>query len=119
MARQPDEPKGQGRSRLMASNQTSRSLYLERRVYQGRRLVDAAKLLPVIGVLLFVVPALLMGTPGGPDAGASTAMRLVYFFFIWACLIATCAVIARGLAGGHARTTRHGPAAAKPPEDAG
>jgi len=92
---------GQGRRRVgLKSNTTSsRTLFLERRVYQNRRLGDAAKLLPIIGMLLFVMPALLLGTPGAGNETGTTALRLVYFFFVWICLIGTCATIARGLAG--------------------
>ena len=97
----PQEPKGQGRRRigLTSTNSTSRTLFLERRVYQRRRLIDAAKLLPLVGLFLFVAPALILGTPGEENASGTTALRLIYFFFVWACLIATCATIARGLAG--------------------
>ncbi|RLJ60069.1 hypothetical protein BCF46_0263 [Litoreibacter meonggei] len=96
-----EEPKGQGRRRirLTATSPNSRSLFLERRVYQRRRLIDAAKLLPIAGLFLFVVPALILGTPGEENASGTTALRLIYFFFVWACLIAVCATIARGLAG--------------------
>ncbi|SHE36587.1 hypothetical protein SAMN05444273_101216 [Litoreibacter ascidiaceicola] len=98
---EPEEPKGQGRRRigLTATSPNSRTLFLERRVYQRRRLIDAAKLLPIVGLFLFVVPALILGTPGEENATGTTALRLIYFFFVWACLIATCATIARGLAG--------------------
>lgn len=97
----PEEPKGQGRRRirLTATSPNSRSLFLERRVYQRRRLIDAARLLPIAGLFLFVMPALILGTPGSENASGTTALRLIYFFFVWACLIATCATIARGLAG--------------------
>ncbi|SFR51797.1 hypothetical protein [Litoreibacter janthinus] len=96
-----DEPKGQGRRRirLSATSPNSRTLFLERRVYQRRRLIDAAKLLPFAGLFLFVVPALILGTPGSDNAAGSTSLRLIYFFFVWICLIATCATIARGLFG--------------------
>ncbi|WP_298256723.1 hypothetical protein [uncultured Litoreibacter sp.] len=96
-----DQPKGQGRRRigLTHTNTSSRSLFLERRVYQHRRLVDAAKMLPILGLFLFVIPALLLGTPYGDGTSGTTSVRLGYFFFVWLSLIATCAVIARGLTG--------------------
>ena len=97
----PEESKGQGRRRirLTATSPNSRSLFLERRVYQRRRLIDAARLLPIAGLLLFLMPALILGTPGSENASGTTALRLIYFFFVWACLIAICATIARGLVG--------------------
>lgn len=95
------QPKGQGRRRITLTNTstTSRPLFLERRVYQHRRLSDAAKLLPIAGLFLFLMPALLLGSADGDAATGATSLRLIYFFFVWICLIATCAVIARGLAG--------------------
>lgn len=78
----------------------SNPLFLEREIYRRRRLIDAAKWLPLAGVVLFVGPALLLGSPTSEAEGARTATRLVYFFFIWVCLIATCAVISRGLVRG-------------------
>lgn len=79
---------------------SGRPLFLERQIYRHRRLIDAAKWLPLAGLLLFVVPALLVGTPGPASQGGTTAVRLVYFFFVWLCLIAICAVIVNGLSKG-------------------
>ncbi|PTX56261.1 hypothetical protein C8N43_0916 [Litoreibacter ponti] len=77
---------------------SARQLFLERAVYRRNRLIDAARLLPLLALFAFVVPALFLGTPGGDSEGGNTSLRLVYFFFVWLCLIATCATIARGLA---------------------
>lgn len=63
-------------------------VFLERQSYRRRRLMDAARLLPVMGALLFAVPLLW---PGADDAGAvdpvpmSHAIR--YIFAVWALLI--------------------------------
>lgn len=71
------------------------SEFLERSVYRRRRLLDAVKLLPILGLLVFLVPALILGESAG-----STATRLIYFFFCWAGLIACCALLVRALTTG-------------------
>lgn len=70
-------------------------LFLARRSYRRRRLMDAARLLPLLGVVLFFMPALWhpAQTPA-PDTGRG----LIYLFAVWAFLIATAMVLARGLA---------------------
>ena len=66
--------------------------YLEQSVYRRRRVMDAIKLLPILGGCLFLMPALIVG-----DEGGATATRLVYFFFAWFALIGLCAVLVRAL----------------------
>ena len=55
-------------------------LFLARRTYRRRRLVDAIRLLPILGVFLFFLP-LLWGQ------GASTTTGLFYLFGAWFFLI--------------------------------
>lgn len=69
-----------------------RTEFLEQSTYRRRRLIDAVKLLPVLGMCLFLVPALILGGGSG-----TTASRLVYFFVCWAALIALCAGLVRAL----------------------
>ncbi|WP_076485499.1 hypothetical protein [Rhodobacter aestuarii] len=73
----------------------STPLFLARRSYRRRRMMDAARLLPLFGVVLFTLPALWR-----PDAGAhpDTARGLIYLFTVWALLVALAAALARGLA---------------------
>jgi len=71
-----------------SEHKPGRTTFLERSVYRRRRLIDAIKLLPVLGACL----ALILGGEAG-----STALRLVYFFFIWVVLIMLCAVLVRQL----------------------
>ena len=66
------------------------TVYLEKRVYRLRRLTDAAQLLPIFGVLLFLVPLLW--------ASAATTRGVIYIFAIWAALIAVSAVFSYFLA---------------------
>jgi peptidoglycan/LPS O-acetylase OafA/YrhL len=66
-------------------------LFLARAVYRKRRLRDAARLLPLLGVFLLVLPALwTKPASGGAD--------WVYVFVVWAGLIGLAFALAPGLA---------------------
>ncbi len=65
-------------------------LFLARAVYRRRRLRDAARLLPLVGLLLVLLPGL------GQEDG-SNAVDAVYLFLIWFLLIVAAALIAPGL----------------------
>ncbi len=71
-----------------AAEQKAPSVFLERQTYRRRRLMDAARLLPVLGALLFAVPLLW---PGADDSGSAAAMptsrAIRYIFGVWALLI--------------------------------
>lgn len=69
-------------------------LFLARAVYRRRRLRDAARFLPLLGLLLLLLPAL--GGAGG-GAGGGDVSDAIYLFVIWALLIATAALLAPGL----------------------
>lgn len=71
------------------------TVYLERRTYRRRRMMDAARLLPVLGVLLFLVPLFWAPDPVQP---AATARGMAYIFAVWAGLILASAWISRCLA---------------------
>lgn len=64
-------------------------LFLARATYRRRRLRDAARLLPVVGVFLLVLPLLW------PQGGAGSAV--VFVFVVWALLIGLAALLAPGL----------------------
>lgn len=66
-------------------------LFLARAVYRRRRLRDAGRLLPVLGLLLLILPGL--GHAGTESAGQTA----VYIFAVWALLIAAAAALAPGL----------------------
>ncbi|WP_395005911.1 hypothetical protein [Cypionkella sp.] len=68
-------------------------LFLARAVYRRRRLRDAARMLPLLGLFLLLIP-LLWGTPDGKGAGTT----VVYVFWVWGVLIALAAYLAPGLA---------------------
>ena len=61
-------------------------LFLERRSYRQRRLMDAARLLPLLGALLWMVP--LLWPRSQPDQGhdaaaVSTSSAILYMFAVW------------------------------------
>jgi peptidoglycan/LPS O-acetylase OafA/YrhL len=64
-------------------------LFLARATYRRRRLRDAARLLPVVGVFLLVLPLFW------PEGGAGRAV--IFVFVVWALLIALAALLAPGL----------------------
>lgn len=73
-----------------------RPLFLARAPYRRRRLRDAARLLPVLGLFLLLLP-LLWTT----DAGITLhSADVIYFFSVWLGLIGLAAAFAPGLRGG-------------------
>jgi hypothetical protein len=61
-----------------------RPLFLARQGYRRRRIMDAARVLPLIGAFLFFVPLLWSGADG---RDAATRAGVVYLFLIWVGLI--------------------------------
>jgi hypothetical protein len=68
-------------------------MFLGRETYRRRRVIDALRLLPVIGGFLFLVP--LLGAGAGDR---STAWGGVFLFAAWLGLIVASAVLVRLLA---------------------
>jgi len=77
--------------------QSGPTVFLERRTYRRRRLRDAARLVPLIGAVLLILPLL-----GQQEAGAQRATTGVgiYVFGVWLGLIVFSAVTARALSRG-------------------
>lgn len=67
--------------------------YLEHQAYRRRRIMDAARLMPVLGLGLVMLPMLWIG---GRNVD-STASGLVYLFAVWVVLIVLAAWVARRL----------------------
>lgn len=67
------------------------SVFLHRANYRQRRLRDAAKLVPFIGILLWSIPLMWQSDPAGGSMGSA---GLVYIFGVWVFLIVLTAVLA-------------------------
>lgn len=70
-------------------------LFLKRGSYRKRRLRDAARMLPFVGLLLFIMPVLWAQDGGVRDGTAGDGM---YLFAVWLGLLAVAAAMAPGLA---------------------
>ena len=70
-------------------------LFVARRTYRRRRLMDAARLLPVFGAFLFLLP--ILWEPAVSDT-RDTAPDGIYLFLVWALLIVSARLLAPGLA---------------------
>lgn len=84
-----------------------RPLFLDRRRYRRTRLLDAARLLPVMGAALLLVP-LLWSAPG-QGRPPSNAGALLYLFGIWAGLVVAAFVLSRLLRPGEEPEDGAGP----------
>jgi len=74
-------------------------LFLAKESYRRRRLGDAARLLPFLGLALLMLPALWQ----------TTAAAMIYIFVVWAFLIVLVAILSHRLLatepdGGETRT---------------
>lgn len=75
-------------------------VFLERQTYRRRRMTDAARLLPLLGIGLFAIPLLW------PRAGnssltepVSTSGATLYIFLAWAFLIVASAFLGGRMRG--------------------
>lgn len=73
----------------MTDQNTNTTLFLERRSYRRRRVMDALRLLPIVGLLLWLFPVFWPNAKDGPDAPASVSMSgaVTYVFLVWVVLI--------------------------------
>ena len=62
-------------------------IFLERKGYRMRRLMDAVRLVPILGLGLWMVP-LLWSHPDEPGGSVSISAALTYLFGVWFVLIA-------------------------------
>lgn len=66
-------------------------VFLGRASYRQRRLRDAARMLPVLGIVLLLLP--LLWERG--DEGARNSQALVFVFSVWMLLIVLSFVLSR------------------------
>lgn len=59
------------------------SLFVERETYRKRRMIDAARVLPIVGVALLLLPVLWRSPEG---LGLPTTYLMGYIFGIWLIL---------------------------------
>lgn len=78
-----------------------RSQFLGRETYRRARLEDAARLIPVLGLFLFVLPITIQSTSAG--FGGGTVRWLLFFMGIWLGLIGLAALLSRALRRGGGR----------------
>ena len=64
-------------------------VFLERRSYRRRRMMDALRILPIVGVLLWLLPLFWPPPGAGPDGPTPIAMSdaIIYVFGVWIALI--------------------------------
>lgn len=77
-------------------------LFLARQTYRRRRMMDAARLLPLAGIFLFLLPILWrpQSTPE-PD----TVQGVIYIFGVWMVLILAARLLAHLITRAPARET--------------
>ncbi len=76
-------------------------LFLERKTYRRRRLMDAARILPVVGLVMILLPVLWSSSEGG----IGTAGETVYLFVLWIGLILAAGLLSRPLRAALRRET--------------
>ncbi|WP_135501963.1 hypothetical protein [Roseovarius aestuariivivens] len=93
----------------------ARPVFVARRTYRQRRMADAARLLPVLGAGLFLVPLLWRSdgaSVGEGDAvaasGAGTVEVMLYLFLVWIFLAAAAGLISYRLPAPQDETRRDG-----------
>ncbi|MBU9699378.1 hypothetical protein GU927_016145 [Rhodobacteraceae bacterium HSP-20] len=89
-------------------------LFLKRRSYRRRRLRDAARMLPVVGLFLLMLPMLWAN---GSSERQSTAWDGLFVFAVWSGLLVAAAAMAPGLSEEQGADGEGGAAAAGRPQD--
>ena len=74
-------------------NTRRKPLFLGKSSYRQRRLRDAAQLLPVCGLTLWLIPLLWPQGAGGQP----TSSAVLYVFAVWAGLIVAAFLLSRSL----------------------
>lgn len=78
-----------------------RTPFLQKRSYRRRRVADAARLLPIAGAVLLLIPLLLPQAGSEADAAAAAAARTssvgLYVFAVWVGLAVVAFALSFGL----------------------
>ena len=80
--------------------------FLDLKAYRRKRMVDAAKMLPVLGAILvlFPLPFLFSSTPDNPASALSVTRLAIYIFSVWLALITGGMILSRKLGRPDERT---------------
>ena len=73
-------------------------VFLKPAGYRQKRVRDAARLLPVLGVALLLVP--LLWTPSDAEGGIGNAAALIFVLGVWAGLVLAAFLLSRALRPG-------------------
>lgn len=68
------------------------AVFVQQRTYKRRRMADAARMLPILGGILFMIPLLWLDT-----TTMTTARVMVYLFVVWAALAGIAGLLSRRL----------------------
>ncbi|WP_371224404.1 hypothetical protein [Roseovarius sp. 2305UL8-3] len=77
------------------SDEAQKPLFLERATYRRRRMADAARMLPIFGVVLLALPMLWSS---GENGAVRTTHVMGYVFGVWVMLAVLGAVLQAYLA---------------------
>ena len=69
----------------------------EKRTYRRRRLMDAARVAPLLALALWMLPLIW---PQTGESTVSSATALVYIFVVWSAVIVLTWALSRGLGDG-------------------
>lgn len=73
-------------------NEKSQTQFLDHKSYRQKRLTDASKLLPIVGMLAFILPPIYLFSP--LDVQLSPGSTAIFLFVVWIVLILCAAVLA-------------------------
>lgn len=79
------------------SNKLIPPVFLERRSYRQRRMMDAFRLLPLIGWMLWLVPTLWSNSDADGVEPVRLSQAIIYVFGVWISLIICGGVLWRYL----------------------
>jgi hypothetical protein len=68
-------------------NNLTPPMFLERRSYRQRRMMDAVRLLPFVGLLLWLLPTLWAVSPAEGAEPVKMSQAIIFVFGVLVCLI--------------------------------